>query len=188
MSDSFISIVPVEIELDRPEEKARQVIRWLIAKEIIAAQPTECVLGSPVGYPPGQRFGDALKEGEDDGYLKERVINGVEVSTGRRIFHSGSNGLEEVICPGCQANVIESDWGDCLEAWVNGGSALMQCPGCGGENGLNMYNFNIEKKFIWTLSNLGITFWNWPPQFRRSFIAGLEEVLGSPVRVVYGRL
>jgi hypothetical protein len=188
MSDGYISIVPSEIELERPEEKAQQVTQWLIAKEIVAAQQTDCVLGSPVGYPPGPRFRDALDPGENHGGFPELVTNGVEVITGRTVFDTGGNGIEEVRCPKCQANIIDSDWGDFLGEWVNGGSQFMQCPDCGQESLLTEYDFNIEKRFIWAFSNFGITFWNWPPEFKDSFIAELEQVIGSSVRIVYGRL
>jgi hypothetical protein len=57
MSDGYISSVPSEIELERPEDKAQQVTQWMIAKEIVAAQQTDWVFGSPVAIHQVQDLG-----------------------------------------------------------------------------------------------------------------------------------
>ncbi len=188
MSDDFVSIVPDTIELERPVATARTVVEWLAAKEIIVEQLTNCVLGSPSGFPPGRRYQDALDRNLNYGDFEKLLTNGVQVTTGRTIFDAGGNGLTAVICPGCQANIIGSGWADFLTEWVHGGTSCLQCPECRQKSPLNAYDFNIEQKLIWALSNFGLTFWNWPGDFKTSFVAELEGVIGSPVKIVFGRL
>ncbi len=190
MSSGFVSIVPVAIELEHPEETAVTVVGWLAEKEIIIPRQTDCVLGSAFGFPPGPRYKDALERGGNYWYFEEfNAANGLEVITGRTVFHAGGNGLSAVTCPCCRADIIDNDaWGDFLAEWVAGGTSHLPCPECGQKSLLNAYDFTIEQKLIWAFSNFGLTFWNWPGEFKAGFIGELEDVIGTPVKIVYGRI
>ena len=160
MSSGFVSLVPEAIELERPVSTARTVVQWLAAKEIIVEQLTDCVLGSSLGFPPGQRYQDALEKSGNYGYFEKLLINGVQIITGRTVFDAGGNGLSAAMCPGCHVNIIDSDWADFLMEWVHGSTSWLQCPACRQKSPLNAYDFNIEQKLIWAFSNFGLTFWN----------------------------
>lgn len=156
MSDSFISIVPDKIDNTRVKGIADKVIDQLVQRGIIKRELTDCTLGDK-GHAPGDNFKDAI-EGDDSG-LKTLLTNGLEIITTRQVFHNGGNGLYEITCPDCNANIIEADWGKALDEWTNEtGLNKIVCPQCNIEHSITDYNFDPT----WGFGTLGFTFWNWP--------------------------
>jgi hypothetical protein len=181
MSDSFISIVPQNVEKTQVKSIADKVINHLVQKGIIKKKLTDCTLGEP-GHAPGDNFREAL-DGDDYGFDKLRT-NGLEVITQRHVFHNGGNGLDEIIYPNCCANIIESDWGDKLGEWVNETvEDKITCSQCNATHSVTEYKFEPT----WAFGNLGFTFWNWP-DLNKGIISEVEDIAGSKVIVIYGRI
>jgi hypothetical protein len=116
MSDIFVSVVPMAIHLARPAEMARTVVEWLVEREVIVAVQSDCVLGGPLGYPPGPRYKDILESGRSYRYyekscqsFKTSLTKGLEVISRRTVFHAGSNGLSVILCTCCRADIINSE-------------------------------------------------------------------------------
>ena len=78
MSDGFVSIVPVSLELESPFEVARKAVEWLVEREVIIAAQTDCVLGCPLGYPPGLRYKDILESEGSCQSFEKLLTNGLE--------------------------------------------------------------------------------------------------------------
>ena len=181
MSDSFISIVPDKTDKTQVKELADKVVDRLVQQRIIKRELTYCTLGDK-GHAPGDNFKDAI-EGDDYGF-KTLLTNGLEVITTRQIFHNGGYGLDEITCPDCNANIIETDWGQALDEWTNEtGQGKIVCPQCHTENSITDYNFDPT----WGFGNLGFTFWNWP-NLKDNLVRDIEQVVGRPVKMIYGRL
>lgn len=179
MSDFFISVVPHNV--DKANELADKIVNHLIQRRIIQEGLTNCTPGKP-GHPPGDNFREAI-DSEDYGPGGLR-INGLEVLTNRKVFHNGGNGPEKINCPDCKANIIESDWGEALEEWVNDtGNDEFICSECSATHSITAYKFEPK----WGFGNLGFTFWNWPV-LKKEFISEVEQITGSKVTIVYGRI
>jgi len=188
MSDSFISLVPSSIEVPDPEKTAEKIKHWLCDAGIIAAELSDCILSDQLGHAPGINYKDALEDHDTYSQVLDIRPNGLEIISTRNVFHNAGNGLEEVICPSCQFNAHGGNWGDIVDEWSKGGSGLIRCPNCNNESLLSDYDFNAgEPGFIWAFSNLGLTFYNWPPHFKMSFLKQLEKYYSSPVKIVYGK-
>ncbi len=180
MSESFISIVPDAIDKTQAKELANKVVSRLVQQGIIKKELTDCVLGKN-GYAPGDNYKEVIL-GDDNGF-KNLLTNGFEVRTTRQVFHNGNNGLDEIRCPNCNEDVIDANWQQALEEWINETDQdKIICQNCNIENSITKYIFCPT----WGFGNLGFIFWNWP-DLKSSFINDIEQVLGLPVKVIYGR-
>lgn len=181
MSDSFISIIPDGVKEAEAKELADKVVDKLVQRGIIKIELTNCTLGNS-GHKPGDNYNEAIK-GEDFGF-RDLVTNGLEIITDRQVFDNGGNGLDEITCPDCNADIIDTDWVGALEEWVNNtGQDRVTCPQCGAKHSISKYNFVPA----WGFGNLGFKFWNWP-DLTDDFIRNIEQLLRREVTIVYGRL
>jgi len=182
MSDSYLSIVPVDVTPSEVKQLFQKTFDWLTEKEIISPNPTDCILSGTPGYKPGSRYKDIV-DGDDFGLL-QRQVNGLEIVTERQVFDCGENGLDEVNCPECRANNLDSEWAEAIEAWWRStGYHKLKCNQCGKESPI------IDYEFIptWAFGDFGLKFWNWPV-LKDSFFDDLKIVMDKDVKVVYGRL
>lgn len=60
MGDWSQSLVDVEVSAEDAPESGARLTRWLIDIGVISAEQTDCVLGSPLGHPPGANYGCAV--------------------------------------------------------------------------------------------------------------------------------
>src|SRR5690606_21626034 len=180
MSDSYITIVPTNVTHGQVKELSQRTIDWLTKNEIISSNLTDCVLGQVKGYPPGTNY-KSIIDGDDFGLLRLKT-NGFELVTVRQVFDNGGNGLEEIKCPKCGANNIDSDWGQALEAWNSGQNGILKCGQCDNEVPITDYDF----KPTWGFGEFGLTFWNWP-SLTSEFFDNMKKLLGKDVKVIYGR-
>lgn len=182
MSDNYISLVSEKLNGTNAKKTAEKLIKFLSEQKIIENKLTDCVLGSPNGYPPGINYRKALRKPELD--LSELKINGVQFSIKKQVFDNGGNGLQEVNCPNCGANTIDDGWENSLDNWHNGiTNDNVKCKNCGAENSITKFVF----KPTWAFGNFGITFWNWS-ELNQEFIAELEKIVGTNLKKMSGRI
>jgi hypothetical protein len=180
MSDSFITIVPTKVKTDEVIEISKKTIDWLTNKEVISPNLTDCILGQSKGYPPGPRYHDIV----DDNYeLKKLKTNGLEIIVNRQVFDNGANGLDEIKCPKCGANNIDSDWGDKIKSWDSKENDVLKCSECNHETSITNYDFRPK----WAFGEFGLTFWNWP-NIKADFLDELKKLINKDIEVIYGRL
>ncbi len=53
MGDRFQTIVDLDAGPADAEALAHRVVEWLVAEGVVLADRTNCVLGQPLGHPPG---------------------------------------------------------------------------------------------------------------------------------------
>ena len=182
MSDSYISIVPEQVEKAKANKLAEKVVNWLISRKIIKAELTDCTLGND-GHEPDENFKEVVED-EKYWWFIDLDTNGLEVITEKYVFHNGGNGLEEITCPNCKTNIIETDWGEAVDEWVKEtGLDKVTCPNCQEARSITEYNFEPA----WGFGELGFTFWNWQ-ELKEDFIKEIEALLNSKVKLIYGRL
>ncbi len=182
MSDFYITLVSEKLNSTDSKKAAIKIIEFLTQQEIIEKKVTDCVLGFSYGYLPGRNYQEILKNTEFD--LTKLKVNGVEFITEKKVFDSGRNELEHVICSGCKENNIENNWSDSLNNWILGTeSNKLKCQNCGIINPITQYEFTPT----WAFGNFGITFWNWS-EFKPSFISELEKRIGGKLKIIYGKI
>ncbi|HEV7935436.1 MAG TPA: hypothetical protein VGP70_24360 [Actinomadura sp.] len=189
MGDWFQTIGDIEATPDEAEKLAAAVLTWLVEAGIVAAERTDCVLGSDLGYPPGAKYTDAVTE--PDPSLTKRWTNGLEILTGRTIFDFGQGEIERAECPHCRTSTRFLDdrgkfhyeaWGpfsEVVDAWHKDGDGLFTCRACEKPVRLNEWNWEPA----WGFGDLGFMFWNWPPLkpgFVAEFSRRLEHRIVSP--------
>jgi hypothetical protein len=180
MSSHSISIVPKQSEYPDSKSKVKEILDWLVSKNIIKPSISDCILASENGY--------AISEGARDitnynVYLPfDLITNGLEITTKRQIFHTGQNGIDECICPNCKENIASDVW-DFLDDWFEHKSNNLTCTHCDQETEINNYSFEPQ----WGFSNIGFTFWNWP-ELKEDFIEEFQERLGVEICIVNTRI
>lgn len=179
MSDSSISIIPRQSRYPNSTVKAREIVDWLIAKDIIKPTLSYCLLGSSYGY----AISDGAKEVTvfPSSLPFHLTVNGLEIITERQVFDTGQNPLDELICPNCTTNIAFSDVD--FNAWSDHESDTFACPQCEHESEIHNYTFHPD----WGFSDLGFTFWNWP-DFTDDFIEEFAMKLGCDISVVRCRV
>ena len=176
MSDNSIAIVPKISSYPNNEAKAREVLAWLIAQDIVEARCSDCTLGE-AGY--------AVSEGAKKVTTNPQLlpldlgVNGMEIITQRRVFDAGANGLNECICPNCKKNIATEEWDFFNELYENKSNCIT-CPLCHTSAEIHAFNFSPQ----WGFSDLGFKFWNWPP-FTEIFIEEFKIKLNCDVSVVF---
>lgn len=182
MSDTYITLVSEELSFAESKKVAEKVKTFLWEQKIIQKNLSDCVLSASKGYAPAENYQKALAKSTLN--FMNLKINGVRLITEKRVFDNGGNGLEEVNCPNCGTNNIETNWGDLLENWFSGVSfQKFKCKNCGTENLVTDFEF----KPTWAFGNFGIVFWNWST-LSPNFIAELENIIGTKLKIVLGKL
>lgn len=177
MSDHSITIVPKKSVYPDNEAAAKKMIAWLISRDIIKQETSDCILATTHGYAISEGARKIVQEPESLPF--SLTVTGLEVITERTIFHTGENGLDEMICPACKQNITAEEW-SFFDKWFNDTNDKIVCPLCEAENSIHSFAFTPQ----WGFSNLGFTFWNWPG-FTGEFVESFAEQLGSEVDVVY---
>jgi hypothetical protein len=175
MSDNSTSIVPKLTNYPDRLSKAKSIVEWLVSIDAVEPVKTDCILSESFGYPIGKSAKALVDEPE---YLPYGlIVCGLEVTTKNTVFHAGANGLDSFVCPSCGGDILGEEWD--FNDFNEGGNSDLICPLCNWSADLNDYD--IEP--AWGFSNLGFTFWNWPP-LKDSVIAEFEQRLGCEVRIV----
>ena len=178
MSDNWQTIVDVEASPDEARRLGEGIKLWLLEERIICEQTVPAPEG--VAFLPGGGFTRAVGAA----YASAQGIDGVTIETGRRVFDSGSNGLE-LTCASCGTTFDvafgdDSPWTAAVEAWHAGADdASFACPSCHARRRLVEW----RGPWPWAFGNLGIGFWNWPPLLD-AFVGTVSQRLGHHVALV----
>lgn len=180
MSDSSISIVPRLSAFPNKENKAKEILDWLIGRDIVKSKSSDCVLGSNLGY--------AVSEGaklitNETAYLPFGLENnGLDLILDRQIFHTGQHGLDHILCPNCDTD-ISPEASNIFTQWADDKMNSLPCPHCSTKSNIHQFNFSPT----WGFSDLGFTFWNWP-DFTTQFIGEFQDKLGCKIDLVYATI
>ncbi|RYE57065.1 MAG: hypothetical protein EOP48_06635 [Sphingobacteriales bacterium] len=177
MSDHCISIVPKISQYLNKEEKIEEILDWLVSGDIVKPEITDCTLSEAGGYAVSSGAKGISDEPENLPF--DLQVNGLEIISTRHFFHTGENGIDEVVCPNCNQNILTEDDLSFVEDWYETES-LVTCPLCNQDTEIN----DLKTKPVLGFSDLGFTFWNWP-DFSNSFIAEFRRRLGSDIALVH---
>lgn len=178
MSDSSQDIVAPHVRESDAPAVASSALRWLQGQQIVAEEPTRCVLGlEDNGYAPGPHWRRAA---QDDADFLTLASNGLELITARTVFDTGGNGIE-LTCESCRAVFEPGEaYMEAIEQWSEGGNdAEYACDRCGFAALLTDWTGPWACGF----GCVGLRFWNWPP-LRAEFIESIAQFLGGRVVLV----
>ena len=178
MSDFNISLVPIKTEVSEKEKLKQEVLNYLISRKIIQEKKNDCTLSSKEGFPPGNNVSSILINENDNKFI-ELWTNGLEIIEERTVFHNGGNGIEKILCPNCNFDIIDSEWGKYIDNWYKGNNGSFECLNCKEIVSITECNFKPN----WGFSDFGFIFWNWP-DLKESFIKELEEILNLKLKKV----
>jgi len=177
MSDASIAIVPKKSSYPNNVEKADEILKWLISRDIVKPNLTDCILSSKkngyaisVGAIQISRFPDHLPFNS--------LTNGLEILTERRVFDTGENWIDKLICPHCKENIAFHEWD--LDAWYSRQSDNFTCALCRHQTDIHDFTFEPD----WGFSDLGFKFWNWG-EFTDEFMADFQKRLGCEISIVH---
>jgi hypothetical protein len=180
MGDWSQSLVDVEVSAEDAPELGARLTRWLIDTGVISAEQSDCVLGTPLGHPPGPNYGRAIGGTDPAPVL---WTNGAAISVGRVVSYSYEP--EVLTCRHCGHRELPAPDGQNWQAvfaavgdWADGGVGEVPCPSCGAANDLNGWDWEPA----WGFGMLTMEVWNWKP-LAPEFIAEVSGFLGH--RVVY---
>lgn len=179
MSDRQLILVPQISSVPAREAKARQLLNWLVKREIVEALPTTCGRGgNGMAYAIGAGARRVVEHPERLPF--GQAHNGLEIITRRCIYTPTRDFREEAGCPQCRQEVGEPLF-DSLEEWWPGQTDNFTCPECGFEDDINGFLFLQPCGF----SDLGFIFNGWAEaQLREDFLDAFAERLGFAVRQV----
>jgi hypothetical protein len=182
MGDSFQTIV---IRGARENEAAllgEKVLTHLVKQGIVAADMTDCVLGSDLGHPPGPNYRQALAEIETYDFLG-MWTNGLAIIT-QPNFYWSMEGEHQVFCPACGNPADIELIGDPIEEWLKDATqGMLPCPKCNTASSITVWEYDPPAAF----GCPAFQFWNWPP-LSQKFIHELSEICGHEVVMIEGDL
>lgn len=112
MSDSYISIVPGLRDYPDRYVKAQEILFWLVEKDIVKKELSDCTLGPENGYAISDGARSVVDEPE---YLPyELIVNGLEIITELQVFHPGEFWDDD---DGNSTKLPESDLGFTFWNW-----------------------------------------------------------------------
>ncbi|GAB2753856.1 hypothetical protein [Streptomyces bullii] len=209
MGDYFQTIVDLDAGEDEAPRLAQRVVDWLVAEGIVLAEREDCVLGQPLGHPPGPHWERAAAEDDADW----EPTDGLAVHTGRTVFDGGQDAPEAVTCPRCATTTpLDADPHDlvpddadgsdqehpgtagdgvwprfvaAITDWRRTGAAAVDCPACAQPVPLPEWVWADD---CFAVGHLGFEFWNWP-EFTPRFRTRIAELLdGHRTAYVWGKL
>jgi len=125
MNDYSIAIVPKQSTYANNEQAAKEILQWLVEIDLVNPTRSDCILSSELGYSISNGAKNVVIEPE---YLPfDLIVNGLQIVTERRIFHTGENGIETLICPNCKENIAGENW-DFFNPRSEGATDCLICP------------------------------------------------------------
>lgn len=180
MSDYSISIVPKRSTFPDKEVKVKEIFDWLISLDIVKPDLSDCVLSAENGYAISDGVSNIV---EDIDFLPFGLnVNGLNIITERKVFDTGQNGMERLICPNCKQDISAEEW-SFFDDWTENKSDNIICPLCKTANDIHQFEFTPE----WGFSDLGFTFWNLAV-LKPTFISEFRQRLGCDVSLVFQRI
>ncbi|WP_405687836.1 hypothetical protein [Streptomyces sp. NBC_00057] len=181
MGSHFQTVVDLDATQADAPTLATSGLDWLVKEGIVRAELTNCVLGVPLGHPPGPLWAKAV------GQADWEPSDGLKIETGRTVFHGGQGDAMFAVCPHCAGrvdlytdewDVIEAAWepfGKAIETWHNTGGAAVTCPRCRRASDLTEWTWDDD---YYAFGYLGFEFWDWP-EFSPSFLERFARALGG---------
>ncbi|MFC8273255.1 hypothetical protein ACFUJR_12140 [Streptomyces sp. NPDC057271] len=190
MGNHFQTVVDLDATAAQAPTLARHALEWLVTEGIVRAEPSDCVLGAPLGHPPGPRWASAVA-------IEDREpCGGLRIEVGRTAFHGGQGDAQYATCPHCASRtaLYTDDWDHvegasepfdrAMSAWRATGSATVDCVHCGRAGELADWTWADD---FYAFGHLGFEFWDWTefdPRFLDAFAAALG---GHRVVRVWGK-
>lgn len=180
MSDFSQALV---LRVKEPAGAAASCLAWLVARGIVEALPTDCVLGPELGHPPGPKLMEALVPQTTPPHFLSLKTNGLALHVARPQLWCEGDELPELSCRRCGGEV---DFELVVPLLDRLGDPFhppdVECTHCHVAS--RVFDLGIENGAI---GNLTLEAWNWWP-LRDEVLDELGTVAGAKVVRVWQRL
>ena len=101
MGDTFQKLGDLDATAEEAPGLAAGVSAWLVAKDIVSGELTDCALAG-LARRPGRCHGNALEYPDDAGAAWTTLrTSGLQIDVGRQVYYGGQGGVSDVACPNC---------------------------------------------------------------------------------------
>jgi len=158
---------------------AEKVIDFLLARQVITANPRRDALLQPSIWAAGQGWLSVLQPHPE--FWRHLVNNGVDVVLERELHHPLEY-YEQPTCGGCHALLDQDVHHAALDVWLAGSEPTLSCRACGWSALVG------DWPVTWAaaIGAPAVVFHNWPP-LNTAFIAELRAVMGGRTQLVQSR-
>jgi hypothetical protein len=175
VSESSEAVVRLDLDID-VEPLAEQLTGFMLARDIIAANPVRDALWQPSAWIPGPGWLSVLEPHPE--IWRTLANNGVDIVVERQVHHPVQN-YEPPTCARCAAAFDEDEHHAAIEPWLARGEPVLTCRVCGW----SALAGDWPAKWAVAVGAPAVVFNNWPP-LTRSFIAELRTVMGGRTQIV----
>lgn len=88
MSDNSIAVVSKQRDYPEPKAKAKEILDWLISRDIVKPEPSNCILSAEMGYAVSEGAAKVVKVPNDLPF--SLTVNGLEIVSDDNVFDPGS--------------------------------------------------------------------------------------------------
>ena len=117
MSDSYFSIVPLVEDFPKREEKATEILTWLVSLDVVKMEKSDSVLGSAMGHSVSEGARNIVESPEDLPF--DLWTNGLEIITEKQVFDSGENYEEGDELPTSNLGFTFWNWPDFTDLFLD---------------------------------------------------------------------
>jgi hypothetical protein len=181
MGDTYQQIVPLDVKDEIEGEMiVSKMFLFFTAEKIIEADERQFQSTQFKSFEPGENWKSAVA------HLMEEFLafewNTVRFLTGKEVYNA--YGVDSVRCPFCDFDIVESDWHEKLDEWMNEtGNDVITCNKCGNAASITSYVFDP----LWAFGYGAVHLWNWPA-LDSQFVEKLSAYINREVVIVSGKL
>lgn len=181
MGDTYQQIVPIEVRDEiEGEMLVSKMFLFFNAEKIIEADEKQFQSTQFKSFEPGENWKAAVEHPMEEFLALE--WNTVRFLSGKEVYNA--NGVDSICCPNCKSDIVETDWHEKLDEWMNEtGNDVIACSKCGQAASITNYIFDP----LWAFGYGAVHLWNWPALDRR-FIEKLSAHINREVVIVSGKL
>ena len=131
MSDNKISIIPQIVDFSNRHDKAKEILDWLVKRDIVKKEKTDCILSSGLGYAISNGAKLIVEEPSELPY--DLITNGLEIVTEHTVFDSGKfmdedyEDDEDIELPESNLGFIFWNWPEFKEDFINEFKIKLNC-------------------------------------------------------------
>ncbi len=182
MGDNYQTIADIDADAQSAGDLAKRLCEWMVSKQIIVSEQSDCILGKSLGHAPGDNC-DIAADGART-WLPQVHTNGAQFIVGRTVFYA-CPGDWDLVCSACNKRFKYNDeWSTAMGEWYQDkGPGWLACMHCHAKAPITEWQHDPP----WAFGYLGVEFWNWP-HLRPEFIDEVSKFLGHRVRLVRGKI
>jgi hypothetical protein len=181
MGDTYQLIVPINVKDEMEGEMLiGKMFLYFTAEKIIEANEKQFQSTQFNSFEPGENWQSAVEFPTEEFLAFE--WNTVRFLSGKEVYNA--YGVDSVRCPYCDFDVVETNWHEKMDEWMNEtGNDSISCSKCGQSASITKYIFNP----LWAFGYCAVQLWNWP-DLSSAFVEKISASIKHELVVVAGKI